>query len=87
VRTQGWKYLISAYYRGLKLPLSSWGEQLFDMKADPSENYSVAAVHPEMLATMKAHMERAKTEFAPFKHAEMPPVFKRMRDYVLHMQD
>ncbi|MGA2953777.1 MAG: sulfatase-like hydrolase/transferase [Caulobacteraceae bacterium] len=87
VRTQGWKYLISAYYRGLKLPLSSWGEQLFDMKADPSENYSVAAVHPEMLATMKAHMERAKTEFAPFRHAEMPPVFKRMRDYVLHMQD
>ena len=32
-------------------------------------------------------MERAKAAFAPFKHAEMPPVFKRMRDYVLHMQD
>jgi arylsulfatase A-like enzyme len=87
VRTQDWKYLVTAYYRGLKLPLAPWGDQLFDMKADPSENYSVAAVHPETLAEMKAHMEKAKAEFAPFKHAEMPPVFKRMRDYVLHMQD
>jgi arylsulfatase A len=87
VRTQDWKYLVSAYYRGLKLPLSPWGDQLFDMKTDPSESYSVAAGHPEALATMKAHMERAKAEFAPFRLAEMPPVFKRMRDYVLHMQD
>jgi arylsulfatase A len=87
VRTQPWKYLVSAYYRGLKLPLSPWGDQLFDMRTDPSESYSVAAGHPEALAAMKAHMERAKIEFAPFKHAEMPAVFKRMRDYVLHMQD
>jgi arylsulfatase A-like enzyme len=87
VRTQNWKYLVSAYYRGLKLPVSPWGNQLYDLKADPSESYNVAAAHPEVAAAMKAHLERAKAEFAPFKSAEMPPVFKRMRDYVLHMQD
>ncbi|HXU99270.1 MAG TPA: sulfatase-like hydrolase/transferase [Caulobacteraceae bacterium] len=87
VRTQDWKYVVSAYYRGMKMPLAPWGDQLFDTKTDPSENYSVAAAHPEVIAEMKAHLARARETFAPFRQKEMPPVFRRMRDYVAHMQD
>jgi len=88
VRTQDWKYIASAYYRGARLPMALLGfEELYDVKGDPSENYSVAATHPEALKMMKARMERAKTEFAPFKHATIPLVFQQMHQAFAHMQD
>jgi arylsulfatase A-like enzyme len=88
VRTQDWKYIESAYYRGLKLPMSLLGyEQLYDVKADPSENYSVAATHPEKAAEMRGLLKAAKAEFAPFKHKEIPPVFKALRGQLEHLQD
>ncbi|THD77068.1 MAG: sulfatase [Phenylobacterium sp.] len=88
VRTQGWKYVQSAYYRGLRLPIALLGyEQLYDVKADPSENYSVAATHPEIAAAMKARLAAAKAEFAPFKHKDIPPYFKALRGQVEHLQD
>ena len=88
VRTQAWKYLASAYYRGQRLPMALLGlDELYDAKADPSENYSVAANHPEALKAMKARMEQARAEFAPFKHKDIPPVFKQMHAAFEHMQD
>jgi arylsulfatase A-like enzyme len=88
VRTQGWKYVESAYYRGLKLPMALLGyEQLYDVKADPSENYSVAATYPEVAKALKDRLAAAKTEFAPFKHKDIPPVFKALRAQVEHLQD
>jgi arylsulfatase A-like enzyme len=88
IRTQDWKYIESAYYRGLKLPMSLLGyEQLYDVKADPSENYSVAATHPEKAAEMRDRLKAAKAEFASFKHKEIPPVFKALRGQLEHLQD
>ena len=88
VRTQAWKYVESAYYRGLKLPMTLLGyEQLYDVKADPSENYSVAATHPEIAKAMRERLAAAKAEFAPFKHKDIPPVFKALRAQLEHLQD
>lgn len=88
VRTQNWKYLESAYYRGLKLPMTLLGyEQLYDLKADPSENYSVAATHPEVAKAMRDRLAAAKADFAPFRHKEIPQVFKDLRAQAEHMQD
>jgi arylsulfatase A-like enzyme len=88
VRTQDWKYLVSAYYRGLRLPVALMGyEQLYDVKADPWENYSVAVTHPEALSAMKAYMDQARAEFAPFRQKEVPAAFKTLRAGLEHMQD
>lgn len=88
VRTQDWKYLASAYYRGQRLPMALLGlEELYDVKADPSENYSVAADHPETVKALKARLDQARAAFAPFRHADIPPVFKQMRQAFAHMQD
>jgi arylsulfatase A-like enzyme len=67
VRTQRWKYVASSYYRGIKFPLDAFGlGELFDLEADPSESYSVAAVEPEAMAAMRARYLKAKARFAPF---------------------
>jgi arylsulfatase A-like enzyme len=88
VRTQDWKYVESAYYRGNKLPMAALGyEQLYDVKADPSENYSVAATHPDVAKAMRARLAAAKAEFAPFRHKDIPPYFKQLRQTLEHLQD
>lgn len=88
VRTQDWKYLSSAYYRGVRLPMGLLNlEELYDLHNDPSENYSVAATHPEVTSAMKARLQAAVAEFAPYKHAEIPPPFKKLRGMLEHMQD
>jgi arylsulfatase A-like enzyme len=80
IRTQDWKYLDQAYYRGLKLPVALMGfAQLYDLKADPAENYSVAETYPDVAKDMKARLDKAKAEFAPFRHKEIPKVFKELR--------
>jgi arylsulfatase A-like enzyme len=80
VRTQGWKYVESAYYRGLKFPMASRYEQLYDLKADPSENYSVAATHQEVAKAMRERLAAAKAEFAPYRQKEIPPFYRTLRD-------
>jgi arylsulfatase A-like enzyme len=88
VRTQDWKYVESAYYRGNKLPMAVLGyEQLYDVKADPSENYSVAATHPEIAKAMRERLKAAKAEFAPYRHKDIPPYFKQLREQLQHLQD
>jgi hypothetical protein len=62
-------------------------EELYDMRRDPSESYSVAAEQPQVLADMKRRFEAARKEFAPLKSKDIPPVFKKLRAQFEHLQD
>ena len=73
VRTARWKYVVRSYYRTLDIPLDRFNYPLlFDLAADPGENYSVASLHPEAAAEMKARIERARARYAPFLEAAPP---------------
>ncbi|MGO9935987.1 MAG: sulfatase [Steroidobacteraceae bacterium] len=88
IRTQDWKYVGSAYYRGFRLPFALLGyEELYDLRRDPGENYSVASDQPEILAQMRQRFEAARKEFMPLKSKDIPPVFLKMREQYRHMQD
>jgi len=88
VRTQNWKYLDAAYYRDHKLPFSLLGyDELYDERDGRPENYSVAENHPDVVKAMKARLEAAKTEFAPYKHADIPQAFKTLNAQFAHIQD
>jgi len=89
IRTQRWKYVSGAYYRSVGLvPFARMGyTELYDMKVDPSESYSVAASHSDVAEDMRARFGRAQATFAVFKHQELPPVFQRMKGQPRHMQD
>jgi arylsulfatase A len=88
IRTQDWKYVGSAYYRGHRLPYGLFGyEELYDLRRDPGENYSVAADQPQVLATMKRLFASAQTEFKPLKSPTIPAAFIKLRDRLEHMQD
>ncbi len=80
VRTQRWKYVTNTYYRGVLFPYESRGyPQLYDLQADPSESYSVAAANPQVLAQMQDRLAKARATFAPFAHKEPPAYFKTLR--------
>jgi arylsulfatase A len=88
IRTQDWKYLDAVYYRGLKLPVGLLGyEELYDARGGRAENYSVAANHPEIAKAMKARLAAAKATFAPYKHKDIPQVFKTLRAQLAPIQD
>ena len=88
VRTQDWKYLDAAYYRDHKLPFSLLGyDELYDERSGRAENYSVAENHPDVVTAMKARLAAAKTEFAPYKHADIPQAFKTLNAQFAHIQD
>jgi len=68
IRTQDWKYSVADYYRGMLFGLEGRGyPQLYDMRNDRSESYSVAARHPDILAAMQARMTRARAVFDPLR--------------------
>jgi arylsulfatase A len=83
VRTARWKYVSQAPYRGYLLPLSAHRAgltdmpQLYDMLGKTGENYSLADRHPDVLADMKARMEKAQALFRPLKGEQQPmaPIF------------
>lgn len=88
IRTQQWKFVGNSYYRGLRLPYEPLGySELYDVRADPSESYSVASILPEVAADLKARLAKARADFAPFKHKDVPPVFLKLRAMAEHMQD
>jgi arylsulfatase A len=88
IRTQRWKYVASAYYRGLRLPFALLGDvELYDLQNDPAESYSVAATYPDVARDMHDRFLKAQAEFKPFKHADIPPVFKALHQAFEHMQD
>jgi len=64
VRTNRWKLVARSYYRTYDVPLDRL-PLLFDMSNDPGENYSVASLHPEVLAEMRGRIERARAKFDP----------------------
>ncbi len=71
IRTGEWKYVVRGYYRGVEAPLDTPGrddwDQLIDLARDPAESYDVSSRRPDILADMKARIERARAKFAPFK--------------------
>jgi len=74
IRTARWKYVVRSYYRTYDIPLDQHGYPLlFDMQADPGENYSLAARNPGVAADMKARIERARAFYQPFLDAMPPP--------------
>lgn len=88
IRTQDWKYIDTLYYRGLSYPVGLLGHQeLYDERSGRPENYSVADNHPDVAKDMKARLEAAKTRFAPFRHADIPEAFKKLRAQLAHIQD
>ena len=44
------------------------------MQADPGENYSVARLQPEVLADMRARLERARAKYEPMADLFPPHV-------------
>lgn len=77
IRTRRWKYVVRSYYRGIEAPLDTPGrddwEQLIDLAYDPGESYDVSSLHPDILAEMKARLERARAKYAPFRvHKDGP---------------
>lgn len=88
IRTQDWKYLDAVYYRGLKLPVGLLGyQELYDERGGRAENYSVADVHPEVAKAMKTRLDAAKKTFAPYRHKDIPQVFKTLQAQLAHIQD
>jgi arylsulfatase A len=68
IRTQRWKYIGAAYYRGRVVNLEGRGyPQLYDMETDEPENYSVAARYPDVLADMQRRLKEAVERFASLK--------------------
>lgn len=65
IRTQRWKYVARAYYRGFNVPLGSRGDLLFDISADPSEAYNLASANPGVVADMTARLKRAQALYEP----------------------
>lgn len=67
IRTQQWKYVNADFYMSYFVLLEKRGyPQLYDMR-DPSEQYSVASLHPDVLREMRARLARAAERFASFK--------------------
>ncbi len=88
IRTQRWKYVDRAYYRNMNLPFGLMNlDELYDLSIDPGENYSVASLHPDVLADMKARFARAKATFLPMKHKDIPPIYKTLRQVLGPLQD
>jgi arylsulfatase A-like enzyme len=89
IRTQRWKYVDAGYYRNAgRIPYKYFGYvEMYDMRSDRSESYSVAVTYPEVTNDLRARFERAQAMFAEFRHAQIPPVFQKMKDRQSHSQD
>jgi len=73
IRTDRWKYVGRSYYRGGEYPLTVVrGAGLFDVRDDPSEEYNLASLHPEVMKDMEARFARAKATFEPLGRRNRP---------------
>ncbi|WP_293899594.1 sulfatase [Phenylobacterium sp.] len=73
LRTARWKLVARSYYRVYDVPLDRL-PLLFDMQADPGENYSVASLHPQALADMRERLARARAKYEPMADLFPPHV-------------
>jgi arylsulfatase A-like enzyme len=84
IRTQNWKYVTAAYYTGIRIPLNLAGyDELFDMRRDPTESYSVAKEQPDVLTDMKRRYQEAEKTFGPLK-APLPPFVEKQKTLLSH---
>ena len=66
IRTDRWKFVGRSYYRGSEYPLTLVkSDLLFDVRADPSEAYNLASLHPDVVADMKQRFALAQATFEP----------------------
>jgi uncharacterized sulfatase len=74
IRTDRWKYVARSYYRSIELPLSAVnGVGLFDVRDDPSEEYNLSSLHPDVVKDMAARFAAAKATFEPLGKRYKPP--------------
>ncbi|MBB3955651.1 sulfatase family protein [Novosphingobium sediminicola] len=74
IRTQRWKYVRADFYMNFLMPLDGRGyPQLYDMR-DPTEQYSVASLHPDVTRAMQARMQQAAARFAPYRRTPEDPI-------------
>ena len=78
IRTQRWKFVANTYYHGNLRALEKLYPQLYDMNADPSESFSVAERHPDVVIEMQKRLADARVAFEPLKlgapiPASVPP--------------
>ena len=68
IRTQRWKLVTADFYRNLLLDLPSRGyPQLYDLSRDPSESYSLADRHPDVVADLTARIDAANRRLAGYR--------------------
>ncbi len=67
IRTQRWKHVAKTYYHGRSFEIDARYPQLFDMKNDPGESYSLHLRYPEVLASMREKLAAARATFDPMK--------------------
>lgn len=76
VRTQHWKFLTHAYYRGILGAFEKFDQldgfrapydMLYDAGPAGGEEYSYADRHPEVVAELKAEITAARERFEPFR--------------------
>ncbi|HLG89520.1 MAG TPA: sulfatase [Alphaproteobacteria bacterium] len=85
IRTQNWKYVTAGYYRGIRIPYKYAGyDQLFDMRRDPTESYSVAKEQPDVFSDMKRRLDEAVKTFGPLK-APLPPFVAKQKELLSHL--
>lgn len=73
IRTDRWKFIARSYYRGYDLPVARLGlNMLFDVRADPSEAYNLASLHPDVVKDMRSRFERARRTFEPLGLKKVP---------------
>jgi len=74
IRTDRWKYVGRSYYRGNNYPLTAVrGAGLFDVRADPSEDYNLSTLHPGVMEDLQARYARAQAKFEPLGARYKPP--------------
>ncbi|HEY9219936.1 MAG TPA: sulfatase [Phenylobacterium sp.] len=71
IRTARWKYVARSYYRTYDVPLDRY-PLLFDMTADPGENYSLAMLHPDVAEEMQGRIAAARTFYGRFLETAPP---------------
>lgn len=75
LRTQRWKLVGRAHYRTYNLPLAKLGlPLLFDLAADPGENFDVAADQPAVARDLLARFVAARDSFEPLGKRQRPDV-------------
>ena len=73
IRTKRWKYVSRSYYRTIDVPLERVGGwQLIVLSFVSSGIYDVSARYPEVVADMRARLERAQATFEPLGVFEPP---------------